>query len=199
MNKTLFALLSLAFIFQLSKESSVELGSDIFVTQAPTQTLLKAAPSFPYKEFMVTPLAEFNIQAKVLSYENYSFDEGSKISPTDLALGWQSMSKEDILKSIDISQSRRWYRWSVKNKKFPVSRRSIETQSANMHIIPADESVEKTLKSVRKGEIIELQGSLVEVRGENNWRWRSSLTRNDTGGNSCELFYVQSIKKVYYK
>ena len=34
---------------------------------------------------------------------------------------------------------------------------------------------------------------LIEVRGADGWRWRSSLTREDTGAGACELVWVERI------
>jgi hypothetical protein len=76
---------------------------------------------------------------------------------------------------------------------FPIPRREIETQSANMHMIPADSRIEKTLKSIRPGQKIRLSGDLVEANASDGWHWKSSLTREDTGNGACEVIYVKSI------
>ncbi|MDN8986103.1 hypothetical protein Q0P28_14495, partial [Staphylococcus aureus] len=57
-------------------------------------------------------LAQFEIEAKVLSRKDYSRDRGAEISPFDLALGWGVMSKKEVLDQIDISQGLRWYSYS---------------------------------------------------------------------------------------
>jgi hypothetical protein len=49
---------------------------------------------------------------------------------------------------------------------------------------------------VRKGESIDLSGYLVNVKqaeGE-EFTWNSSLSREDEGGGSCEVFYVTEIR-----
>jgi hypothetical protein len=116
------------------------------------------------------------------------------LAPTDLALGWQQMSDESVLAQIDISQSGRWYRWHVRD--FPIPRRAIETQSANMHMVPANDQVAAILDSVRAGQIISLQGQLIRAQASDGWRWQSSLTREDTGANACELVYVTALEIV---
>jgi hypothetical protein len=70
-------------------------------------------------------------------------------------------------------------------------RRDIERHSANMHLIPANEWVEDTLDEVREGSLVELRGFLIEAEADDGWRWRSSLTRDDTGARSCEVFFVE--------
>ena len=63
-----------------------------------------------------------------------------------------------------------------------------------MHMIPANPVVEKRLKSVRPGNIVRVRGCLVEVSAKDGWRWRSSLTRTDTGPGACELIWVESLE-----
>ncbi|WP_211233692.1 hypothetical protein [Zooshikella ganghwensis] len=104
------------------------------------------------------------------------------------------MSDESVINNITFSQSNRWYYW--RTDAFPIPRREIETSSANMHMIPANEFVEDALKSVKKGDIIQLVGSLVNVDANDGWRWRSSMTRTDTGGGSCELIWVENLSIV---
>ena len=62
-----------------------------------------------------------------------------------------------------------------------------------MHMIPADGNVERTLESVRPGQVVNFNGYLVEAKSSDGWHWRSSLSRNDTGNGACELVYVKSI------
>jgi hypothetical protein len=145
-------------------------------------------------EYLVTPLASFDIKAKLLSKESYSLGREADLSPVDFTLGWQKMSDESVLEHIDISQSGRWYRW--RTKAFPIPRREIETQSANMHLIPANDRVEDMLDRVKQGQIIHITGSLVRVDSNDGWHWQSSLTRNDTGNNACELVYVDSVELI---
>ncbi len=68
--------------------------------------------------------------------------------------------------------------------------------SANMHIIPGNNTVKEALKKARRGDIIELKGSLVKAVAKDGWRWTSSLTREDTGDYSCELVWVDDFNIV---
>jgi hypothetical protein len=60
-------------------------------------------------------------------------------------------------------------------------------------MIPATASVERSLMKLRQGDIIELQGYLVDVDHDSGWRWRTSMTRTDIGAGACEIVYVESI------
>ncbi|MEO7149707.1 MAG: hypothetical protein ABIY40_07215 [Rhodanobacteraceae bacterium] len=158
----------------------------------PVQTDLDNAQStVSSKDATLQPLAKFSLTARVLAREDYRFDAGSELSPTDLALGWGHMSDSAVLRDIDIEQGERFYTWRVKS--FPIPRREIETHSANMHMIPADRLVARALAQVRVGDVVTLDGLLVEADRPGGWRWRSSLTRDDTGDDACELVYVQDL------
>jgi hypothetical protein len=137
-----------------------------------------------------TALAQFDLQARVLSTNHYSFDRLASISPVDLALGWGRMSDSDILAGIKITQGGRFYYWRSRGHQLPIPRDEVISHSANMHMIPADENVKKTLLDVRKGEIVSLAGYLVQVN-EGSWTWRSSMTRTDSGAGACEIIWVE--------
>jgi len=139
----------------------------------------------------ITPLQPFRLEALVLGREDYLFDRGAKVSPTDLALGWGPMADPQVLARIDISQGNRWYRWRTDD--FPIPRRDIETHSANMHLIPADATVARALEKIEPGQRISLAGQLVRVDGDDGFHWLSSLTRDDVGQGACELVWVQSL------
>jgi len=180
--------------WKLFSSDSVELGPGVKVAEAPIQKSLSGEDSFAFKGYQITRLASIEIKAKILSKTAYSLGQESDLSPVDLALGWQNMSDESVLSQIDISQSNRWYHWRVQN--FPIPRKEIETQSANMHLVPANELVEDMIDMAKQGQIIEITGALIRVDAGENWRWQSSLSRDDVGAHACELVYVDSFNII---
>jgi len=52
------------------------------------------------------------------------------------------------------------------------------------------------MKHVRQGELVHLDGFLVDASRPDGWRWRSSLRRDDTGDGACELVYVEDLEPV---
>lgn len=196
MKKMLFFLLLMVVAWNLYNYSGkVSLGPGVMASEAPIQGKLDSPANYRIDEYTITEIAKFHIKAKVLSKKNYRIGREADLSPTDLALGWGNMSDESILEQIEISQSGRFYRWHVDS--FPIPRREIEIHSANMHLIPADDSIKKVIDKVREGEIIELSGSLVNVLSDDDgWRWNSSLTREDTGMGACELIWVKNLRIV---
>ena len=164
----------------------------VLVAGVPQQLPLDGPLSLPDVDaYRLTPRARFDLSARVLSRADYRFDAGAGLVPTDLALGWQQMSDSAVLDQILVSQANRFYFWSV--RRFPIPRRVIETESANMHLIPADAEVRRALKRVRVGDVITLDGYLVDARRGNGFVWRTSLTRDDTGAGACELVYVEQL------
>lgn len=195
MKRAIFLFLVIGAIWKLlSDPGTVTLGPGVYAKDPPQQTAITASSSFDYGEYSITPLAEFRIKAKVLSREEYLFDRESDLSPVDLALGWGNMSDEEVIEQIEISQSGRWYRWHTKTPPIPV--REIETHSANMHLIPASDEVKARIDKTRTGDIIELTGRLVAIRADDGWRWKSSVTREDTGARSCEVIWVDRFEVV---
>ena len=182
------------FIGWLLRDDAIEHGPGVLVPEMPLQRDADEARAFDHNGYRLKPLADFTIKARVLGREDYSLDREAELSPMDLALGWGPMSDEAVLAEIDISQGGRWYRWYA--KQLPIPRRDIERNSANMHLIPADEWVEATLDDIREGSIVELRGFLVEAKSDDGWRWRSSLTREDTGARACELVFVERVRLI---
>ena len=45
-----------------------------------------------HEGYEILPLATYDIEARVLSVETYSWDQGAELAPIDLALGWGPMS-----------------------------------------------------------------------------------------------------------
>ena len=137
-------------------------------------------------------LANFDIKARLIAAERYRFDRGAALPPVDLALGWGPMSDSNVLTQISVSQGWRSYSWWTKS--FPVSRNVIETHSANMHMIPANDDIERRLESIRAGNVVHIKKVLVELSRTDGFRWKSSLTRSDTGAGACELVWAESLE-----
>ncbi|MET0091248.1 MAG: hypothetical protein ABW068_14740 [Candidatus Thiodiazotropha sp.] len=193
MKKLMFAAALYGIVwFFFIREAEVTLRPGVFVEEEPRQVMLHDAEPFNHKGFRITPLARFDIKAKILSKKYYSLGRESDLSPIDLALGWGKMSDESVLQTIRISQSNRYFHWRV--DEFPIPRKEIETHASNMHIIPSDATTEAAIKQSRIGEIVQFSGYLVKVDTQDGWHWSSSLSRSDTGNGACELVWVEDFR-----
>lgn len=166
----------------------------VLAPDAPQQVNLEDGATLRRDDISLATRAHIELTARVLSREDYAWDAEAVLSPTDLALGWGRMSDSAVLAGIDISQSGRFYYW--RTQAWPIPRREIEQSSANMHIIPADAGVRGALKRVRKGQLVHIEGFLVDASRAGGWHWNTSLTRGDTGAGACELVYVESLEIV---
>jgi hypothetical protein len=155
----------------------------------PVQTPADDVAAFRSGSDTIRPLARYRVTAVVLSRERYRFDTQARLAPLDLALGWGPMSVASALNELKVTQSHRWYhyRWLFEP---PLEPAQIIAHSANTHCIPATPEVRRALLDVKPHELVTLEGYLVEVAGDDGFRWRSSLTRDDSGDGSCELLWV---------
>jgi hypothetical protein len=170
---------------------SIDHAPGVLVETIPSQNNLANATPFDHNGYRLTPLAEFNLEARILGAERYSLGREADLSPIDLALGWGPMSDSSVLSELSISQSGRFYFWSYRTP--PVPAQEITRHSANMHMVPADSRIEKKLKRLREGDIVKLEGYLVRADAKDGWHWVSSLTREDSGNGACELVWVKDI------
>ena len=164
----------------------------ILAPQDPLQADPDPAVPWTFRDHRITPLARFELRARVLSTERYRFDRAAELSPVDFALGWGPMSDTRVLDAFTIRQRDRWYFWSSGNMPIPAA--EVISHSANRHMIPSSGSVERRLLAVRTGQVVELSGQLVRADGRNGWHWVSSLSRTDTGDGSCEVVWVESVR-----
>lgn len=136
-------------------------------------------------------LAEYEGNFAVQGVEKYKTDGAALVSSRDFILSWGDLPKKSIDDEINYSQRNRWYYYAYSGD-CPVDGSYISTHSANTHMIGANESVQAMIEKVKENQYIYLKGYLVEVHFEHG-NWTSSLTRQDTGDGSCEIFYVTEI------
>jgi hypothetical protein len=126
----------------------------------------------------------------VLSAERYRWDAGADLAPVDLALGWGPMSDSAMLARFRVTQGARFYTLYPQDDSVDVV--VALRHSANMHLVPASDTVQRVLESAREGHLVTLRGQLVDAVRADGFTWRTSLSRDDTGAGACELFLVES-------
>ena len=158
----------------------------------PVQETVESPEPFVFSGCTVTPLAHFHLTARVLHTCDYWMGRESKLAPRDLALGWGLMSDSAILEDFRIGQMARYYYWS--SREMPIPEDEVVSHSANMHIIPADAQVRRALKRIVEGDVVTIDGELVQLAATDGWAWASSTTRTDSGDGACELVFARSIE-----
>ncbi len=159
----------------------------------PVQTGIESAAAVRLGRWILTPRANYDITARILSREDYRFDRLADLIPEDLALGWGPMSDNHVLAAFDVSQGARFYSWRPRGP-LPIGREDVIVHSANTHVIPADARIRSELGRVRVGQVVHLAGRLVDaIRDDGAWL-HTSLTRTDTGAGACEVMLVESVE-----
>jgi len=189
--KQYFFICAAIVAFYFWANSEIPRPAGVLAPEEPYQREIYTSSIRKKNGYQIVPLASFDIRARVILSERYWFGREANLSPVDLILGWGAMSDSAVLKELNFSQGGRFYRWWANTP--PVPREVIETHSANMHMIPANAEIARQLKSIRPGNMVHLKGFLVEVTSDEGWRWKSSLTRADTGAGACELVLVESL------
>lgn len=78
----LIALLSLYNEYNITR-----LGPGVYAPEEPLQMIIEEPEPLTFKGQKITPLAEFDITAKILSQKNYKWKDASDLGPFDLVLG----------------------------------------------------------------------------------------------------------------
>ena len=102
------------------------------------------------------------------------------------------MSDNRVLSAFDISQGGRFYSWRP-HSELPIPRDDIIAHSANTHVIPANDQIQKRLAHLRTGEVVRLTGTLVDANRDDGAWLRTSLTRADSGAGACEVLLVETV------
>lgn len=196
--KTLSALLALAlgFFVYFHLHRPITYPGGVLIKSEPTQIAIgDGAGVIEHGEYHLKPLARFSFDGRILHRKVYGYDRSAKLVPVDLAVGWGPMSDQDVLDRLNISQSMRFY-WYEYQLPPPIPEDQIISHSTNVHVIPATSAIASFCKSLRQGELVHLEGELVEATGPEIGTWRSSLSRTDTGNGACELMLVEDCSKL---
>lgn len=161
----------------------------------PIQSPSVNASSWQDEDATYMPLADYDITARVLSVERYYVDSGARFAPYDFALGWGEMSDFSLAEKLHINQALRYYSYRWGKEGPPLAQAVITKSSSNHHLVPKNSHIKRELSRVKPGDVVRLTGKLVQISLPNGWRWKSSLTRHDTGAGSCELLWVESITR----
>jgi hypothetical protein len=157
----------------------------------PQQTMI-SEQRLQIGRWTLTMRATYRLTARVLAREPYHFDAMSDLAPEDLALGWGPMSDNSVLRTIDISQSNRFYYWRASSAT-RLAREAIISHSANTHVIPQTPAIARALARLRPGEVVTLTGDLVDAVRDDGRSLKTSLVRTDTGAGACEVMLVTDV------
>lgn len=144
--------------------------------------------------------SSFTINAKVESSKAYD-DAISALIPYDLLLTWGDMADEDIDSRLVWEQGDRKGQVSGSlggTSGVDMSSDYVIRHVSNNHVIPSNARMEKALKNVKAGDMVRIDGRLVDVRMSLNdgrvLTVNTSKTRTDQGEGACEIIYVEHLR-----
>lgn len=188
----LFVILIFGGIYYYWTTRPVSHGPGVVAPNTPVQEATYSIDKFDYKSFEITPKATIDLEARVLSIEGYYFDKYSELTPMDVVVGWGPMSDERNLNSLMVRQSDRSFYYEMANP--PIKKELMWKHAANMHLIGSTQIIRDQIKSLRVGQVVHIEGYLVNATSEKeSWTLKSSMKRDDIGKNSSELVWINSL------
>ena len=141
--------------------------------------------------FVMTPRAAYDISARVADRDHYRWSAVDALMPWDLVLTWGRLVDEPYRSKISYVHTRRFYNWGTDDGSLDMN--YVNGHSANVHLAAANGRVASALTRVRAGDVVRLEGDLIDITGPDAFNWKTSMTRTDTGSGACETMYVRAV------
>jgi len=185
-----FATVALLAVWQFVSSRPIQHDPGEIAAADPLQSQLEAPQALTRGDFQVIPQAQFSAEVRVLSRERYRLGALADVAPLDIAVGWGRMSDSAVLAELKIWQSGRFYFWQYEDEP-PIPTEEIVSHSANWHLVPANDVVWNKLDGIKVGDVVQLEGKLVNLENPEVGTMSTSLTRADSGAGACEIIYVE--------
>jgi hypothetical protein len=184
------------------KGEVIDLANEPIQTDIARRVLLVNRPD----GLTIIPRANYKISGKVLCVRHYAgFDNASTGFPIDLGLAWGDVGKADYSRDVKFyfsndEKANQWLMFHYKDA-LPWSEGYFNSHVSNNHICAATQNLYNALISLKKDDLVSLEGFLAESRTADGTSMDTSLSRNDTGAGACESFYVTKLQvgDVVYK
>jgi hypothetical protein len=169
----------------------------VLVSADPRMELADEGAPWSYtshgKEYQIVPRGRWSGEARVLSV-NADYDDAA-IGPLDLTIGWGKMSDQAVVDRMRIWQdnTRHWY--CQPRGEWPIPMEQVALHAVNTHLIPATSTVESDLRAIGKGDVVTLDGQLVDVRRNDGFHWNTSLEPGGFGDHSCKIIWVERVAR----
>lgn len=203
-----------------SKYDNTQINTDLEPIQINYTKDEQKNRTFTYKSLInnkkvnLIPQAHYELSGLTVAY-NYTFlFKESFFDSTalyDLGSAWGKLGEKDFYDTYFTSYSAKTeitgsrVLWTeFKTQETPVSAKYAISHWAHSHIIPANRNIMAAMLKIKKWDIVQLEGELVDIEyitpNGKKLVYSTSLSRTDSGkegdrGNgSCETIYVTSVK-----
>lgn len=144
-------------------------------------------------------IATFHSRTLILKRKDYPVnlaqDPLSEFAPMDLVMAWGRAGLQENRNGVSLAQGQRRYAWKANLKAWQrPGVKEFGQNTANWHLIPADEIIAKELSSLKPGDVVDLDGDLVSVKLTGGMTARSSTSREDDGDGACEIIRVTHVQ-----
>lgn len=162
-------------------------------------SLFKTTISVPDGSATLTSDTTYTINAKVESTKGYT-DMISDLVPLDVLLAWGDMAHEDVDSNLVWEQGDRkgQVSGSLGGSGVDLSNNYVITHVSNNHLIPSSDRLALALKNIRAGDMVRIEGRLVDVKEKLDdsrvLTVNTSKTRSDQGAGACEIIYVEHLR-----
>jgi len=147
---------------------------------------------FNLKGYTLNPIKGYSAEVRILKHRRYFFEEKKDLSPVDIIVGWSEMSDERNLKFVQLSISKRTF--DINFTKPPIPETSMYKQMELLHLIPSTKEIEEQINWLRTGNIIRIEGKLVNVESINSFNWNSELQQIQDQASKKMILWVESIE-----
>ena len=145
------------------------------------------------RRYRLTPRFAWDGSAVVVGEKTYRFDALAPLAAVDLALAWGPVLDPPYAGRISYLQTGRFYLWNARGA--GLDRATIVAHTANTHVIAASSRLRRIAASVSAGDVVRLEGWLVDADGIDDpaFRVRTSTARTDEGPGACEVVFVRRL------
>ena len=139
------------------------------------------------------PKARYTITAYALITDNTMKDAWSDVARLDIAFGWGPVAAPAVLRRLRFHLKRRYVsvRWG---QTLPLGPQQVMNNLSNHHLIASGPEVAAELAKIRPGDLVTLEGDLVDLTVGDRVL-RTSLSRTDVGNGACEVLYVERVTR----
>lgn len=166
-------------------------GPGEMAPEKPIITRINWEKSVLYKEVEIIPIRKISAQVRIIKKEAYYFDSRSKLSPLDLLIGWGELSDERNLDNIRFHLSKRYFNYTTIKPTIQLDK--ILEQISLWHIVPSSELVEEEIKKLREGNIVQLEGYIVDIESKVGIEWKSEIKKLNNSQLPNTIVFVTKI------
>ena len=143
-------------------------------------------------KYTLEPVATFTASVLVVSKKQY-FDDDKALIPFDVCVVWGEMALPQYRECISFEQGIRVCQ-VIYLDVCPFEESYLDTHFTNIHAIPGNENILKALKTIERGQKVILEGFLVNIYRDGVLYMKTSMSRTDSVGATCEILYVTYLR-----